>query len=121
MLVLLFGLITNASELLTRYAVKTRKHYVQVFPAARTDLQTLQTAGQRKIKSVELVTFLLRHTRVLQVADVLIFFCTCKNKVILPLLSGVFLYCSLEKPPTKQLKGSVNVWYVCVSVRELLR
>lgn len=68
--ILVFGLITNASELVTRYAVKTRSHYTQPFTAARTDLQTLQAAGKLKIKSMELI----KHTKVLQVAEVLNFF-----------------------------------------------
>ena len=63
---------------------------------------------------------ILRHTKVPQVADVLIFFCTCKNKVILPLLSGVFVYCRLEKLPTKRLRGSIKFWSMCINIRELL-
>lgn len=52
------------------------------------------------------------HTKVLQVADNLIFFCTCGNKVALPLSSGVFLCCSLEKLPKEQLRGRINIWYM---------
>lgn len=54
------GVGRRASELLTRFAVKTRIYYAQLFPAAQRDLQTLQTAGTRKAKSVELAAFLLR-------------------------------------------------------------
>lgn len=47
-------------ELLTRWALKSTSHYVQLLPAAQKDLQTLQTSGKCKLKPMELVTLLLK-------------------------------------------------------------